>query len=113
MFDFEHPNWKCVEKKCPYMNSSMTSHQERFYYCTLTKKERFGKCPLWIEDCNRIGIIPEPRFEKIETKGFDGVGFSVFDNYEGTLVEYLPSFGKDEYQCDKFVEFLNNLVEKE
>ena len=117
MFDFESPNVQCIKYDCQYLKKAKTRETTvngfprifETYFCSINIKERFDKCPLWVNDCQRIGLFDEVRFEKVKTKELDdSLSYNVFDNWEGHLVDYLPSFD-DEYRCDKFIEWLNEI----
>ena len=115
MFDFEFaPNGYCIRENCKYLKKTSTNQYDsngypenlELHFCKLDVKERFDKCPLWLKSCREIGLFDEVRFDK--TKLPDKEGFTIYDNWYCHHVNYLPIF-TDEYQCDKFVEWLNEL----
>ena len=122
LFDIDRINiWLCIESKCNFCRKTQTKTTNQYgeqgfrdvWYCKLDLKERYYKCPLFLQDVERITDID--RFEVIQATTHNGnkiknLEWIIFDNHYGHMVDVLPSWDyTDKDKADACCKWLNEL----
>lgn len=75
MFDIEHPNIKCLNNQCDFLEEFMIElHDGKFHNahkCSLTIQDRVKKCPIHLKDLERLDIADYHKLWKHQTIKYD------------------------------------------
>lgn len=127
MFDIENPNENCIKCNCKFltkeslMDASGKSHN--YYKCTLTPKERFEKCNLFLISLEKLDI-PIDLMKRVEYLNEKYLKVQGELNNEQSRVTYLEKkndklnrevefYKRKNGKCNSFIDSLKERMKSE